>query len=70
MQLNSTVGYAGDVRETAVPADLLERTSLIGPAGYVKERMEAYRAAGVTMLNVRPVGADPLSDLEQLRGWL
>ncbi|GAA1227182.1 LLM class F420-dependent oxidoreductase [Pseudonocardia alaniniphila] len=59
-----------DEAAAAVPADLLERTSLIGPASYVKERVEAYRAAGVTMLNVRPVGPDPLADLEQLRDWL
>lgn len=53
-----------------VPAQLLELTSLIGSAGYVKERVEAYRAAGVTMLNVQPIGPDPLRDLTQLRGWL
>ena len=32
----------------AVPAELLEETSLIGPAGYVQERIAAYREAGVT----------------------
>ena len=53
-----------------VPAALLERTSLIGPAGHVKERVAAYREAGVTILNVNPIGADPIADLEQLRGWL
>ncbi|HWN36793.1 MAG TPA: LLM class F420-dependent oxidoreductase [Pseudonocardia sp.] len=53
-----------------VPAALLERTSLIGPAGHVKERVAAYREAGVTILNVNPIGADPVADLEQLRGWL
>ena len=53
-----------------VPAELLERTSLIGPAGHVKERVAAYREAGVTILNVNPIGADPIADLEQLRDWL
>jgi len=53
-----------------VPARLLEHTSLIGPAGYVKERVAAYREAGVSILNVAPIGADPTADLEQLRGWL
>jgi len=53
-----------------VPAALLERTSLIGPAGHVKERVAAYREAGVTILNVNPIGTDPVADLEQLRGWL
>lgn len=59
-----------DEAAAAVPAGLLERTSLIGPAGYVKERVEAYRAAGVTFLNVQPVGPDPVRDLERLRAWL
>ncbi|GHF75855.1 F420-dependent oxidoreductase-like protein [Amycolatopsis bartoniae] len=36
----------------AVPAELLEAISLIGPAGYVKERLAAYAAAGVTTLQV------------------
>jgi F420-dependent oxidoreductase-like protein len=54
----------------AVPAELLEETSLIGPPGYVKERIAAYREAGVTVLNVTPVGHDPLSTLSQLREWV
>ncbi|HEY5250640.1 MAG TPA: LLM class F420-dependent oxidoreductase [Acidimicrobiales bacterium] len=54
----------------AVPAELLEKTSLIGPAGYVKERIAAYKEAGVTVLNVTPVGHDPLATLSQLREWV
>ncbi len=38
-----------------VPADLLERTSLIGPEGYVRERLAAYRESGVTTVNVTPL---------------
>jgi F420-dependent oxidoreductase-like protein len=53
----------------AVPAELLEKTSLIGPAGYVKERLAAYREAGVTVLNVTPVGPDPHRVIEQLKEW-
>jgi F420-dependent oxidoreductase-like protein len=34
----------------ALPTELLEAISLIGPAGYVKERLAAYREAGVTTL--------------------
>jgi F420-dependent oxidoreductase-like protein len=59
-----------DEAAAAVPAELVERTSLIGPAGYVKERVAAYREAGVTILNVTPVGPDPTRDLERLRAWL
>lgn len=45
--------------EAAVPAELLERTSLIGPESYVRDRVQAYRDAGVTILNVTPLGPDP-----------
>ena len=41
--------------EALVPADLVERTSLIGPESYVRERIAAYREAGVTTLNVTPL---------------
>jgi F420-dependent oxidoreductase-like protein len=41
--------------EALVPAELVERTSLIGPDGYVAERLAAYREAGVTTLNVTPL---------------
>src|ERR1700689_1887223 len=41
--------------EAAVPEEFLELTSLCGPAGYVKERVEAYREAGVTHLQVPPI---------------
>jgi hypothetical protein len=34
---------------------------LCGPASYVRERLAAYREAGVTVLNVDPAGPDPLS---------
>jgi F420-dependent oxidoreductase-like protein len=39
----------------AVPAELARAMSLIGPAGYVKERVEAYRSAGVTCLLASPI---------------
>ena len=41
--------------EALVPAGLVERTSLIGPESYVRERLAAYREAGVTTLNVTPL---------------
>lgn len=51
----------------AVPDELLAATSLIGDPGYVRERVDAYREAGVTTLNVTPVGPDPVRVIEQLR---
>ncbi|MGI8750772.1 MAG: LLM class F420-dependent oxidoreductase [Acidimicrobiales bacterium] len=41
--------------EAKVPAEFLELTSLVGPASYVAERIEAMAAAGVTHLQVTPI---------------
>ncbi len=51
----------------AVPEELLRSTSLIGDRGYVRERVDAYREAGVTTLNITPVGPDPVRVIEELR---
>lgn len=56
--------------EAAVPAEFCELVTLAGPAGYVRDRIEAYREAGVTMLSVAPVGDDPLRLFEQVKQWL
>ncbi len=42
----------------AVPDDLVRNVSLIGPRGYVKERIAAFAEAGVTTLLATPVTAD------------
>jgi F420-dependent oxidoreductase-like protein len=44
-----------DEAAALVPAELVELTSLIGPESYVRERIAAYREAGVTTLNVTPL---------------
>ena len=59
-----------DEAAALIPADLVEKTALIGPAGYVAERLEAFRAAGVTTLNVTPLAATHaarLADIERVR---
>jgi F420-dependent oxidoreductase-like protein len=56
--------------EAAVPAELLEKTNLIGPEGYIKERIAAYREAGVTVLSVSPIGPDPVGIIEKIRSWV
>ncbi|MHB8439863.1 MAG: LLM class F420-dependent oxidoreductase [Acidimicrobiales bacterium] len=64
--------YLGGEKDKAaalVPGELLEKTSLVGPPGYIKERIAAFREAGVTVLNVTPIGADPLRVIEQLKEW-
>jgi F420-dependent oxidoreductase-like protein len=55
-----------DEAAAAVPAEMLHNTNLVGPAGHVKERIAAYREAGVTHLQISPVG-DPTRTVEQLR---
>jgi len=47
-----------DEAAVAVPDDLARAVSLIGPAGYVKERISAFAEAGVTTLSVSPVGTN------------
>jgi F420-dependent oxidoreductase-like protein len=54
----------------AIPAEFVERTSLIGSAGYVRDRVAAFAEAGVTVLNVQPIGPNPAGDLAQLRAML
>ncbi len=45
--------------EALVPTEWLEAANLVGPASYVKERLAAFAEAGVTHLNMVPVGDDP-----------
>jgi hypothetical protein len=49
---------------------MLELTSLIGPESYVKERIQAYAEAGVTMLSITPLGGDPVDTVEKLKSWV
>ena len=39
----------------ALPDDFIDRATLIGPPGFVRERIAALRAAGITHLHVNPV---------------
>jgi F420-dependent oxidoreductase-like protein len=59
-----------DEAAALVPAELVEKTSLVGPHGWVKERLAAYREAGVTTLNVTalsPTHERRVQDIETLR---
>lgn len=59
-----------DEAAALVPAELVEKTSLIGPHGYVKERLAAFREAGVTTLNVTalsPTHERRVKDIETIR---
>ena len=55
----------------AVPDELVRDVSLIGTPGFVKERVAAFREAGVTTLNVVPIAgtaAERVKLIETLRG--
>jgi F420-dependent oxidoreductase-like protein len=48
-----------DEAAAAVPAELVAGTTMVGPPGLVRDRLAAYREAGVTILNIRPIGPEP-----------
>jgi F420-dependent oxidoreductase-like protein len=57
----------------AVPDDLVRDTSLVGPKGYVAERLAAFAEAGVTTLQVTSLGhthEKRVRAIETLRGIL
>jgi F420-dependent oxidoreductase-like protein len=59
-----------DEAAAAVPAEFAELTNLVGPAGYVRERLQAFKEAGVTTLNVTPIGENPAALIGQVKEWL
>jgi alkanesulfonate monooxygenase SsuD/methylene tetrahydromethanopterin reductase-like flavin-dependent oxidoreductase (luciferase family) len=54
----------------ALPDDFIDRATLIGPPGYVRERIAALRAAGITHLHVNPVGSDVPGLLARVKEWI
>ena len=36
----------------------------------MRERIRAYKAAGVTRLSVNPIGDDPLGLIEKVKAWV
>jgi F420-dependent oxidoreductase-like protein len=65
--------YLGGEKKAAaamVPAELVAGMSLIGSEAFVRGRIAAYQASGVTILNVQPIGPNGLRDVETVAGWL
>jgi F420-dependent oxidoreductase-like protein len=57
----------------AVPDELIRSVSLVGPRGYVKERLAAYAEAGTTTLLLQPLSDDRTETLrfvEEVRALL
>ena len=56
--------------EAVVPMELLELGNLVGPESYVKERIAAFREAGVTNLQVIPVADDAPALVSKVKEWV
>lgn len=59
-----------DEAAAALPAEWLELSQLVGPPSLIKERLAAYREAGVTVLSVNVVGPNPTEQVERLRALI
>jgi F420-dependent oxidoreductase-like protein len=59
-----------DEAAALVPSEFLKLTNLCGPEGFVRERIEAYAASGVSVLNIIPVGGNPTATIEKLKTWV
>ena len=51
----------------AVPFDFIDRTSLLGPADRIADRMQALAESGVTTLTLAPYGATAEERVASLR---
>ena len=56
--------------EALIPIDWLEAANLVGPASYVKERIAAFKEAGVTNLGLTPATDDPAGTIAQVKEWV
>jgi len=56
-----------DEAAAAVPGEWLRLSNLVGPKSLIKERIGAYKEAGVTVLSVNPVGPDAVGTIETLK---
>jgi F420-dependent oxidoreductase-like protein len=53
--------------EALIPLEFLEATNLVGPESFVKERIAAFREAGVTNLQIAPAADDPVALIAQMK---
>jgi F420-dependent oxidoreductase-like protein len=59
-------GNPGDAM-AAIPDELIDMITLAGPPDVVRDRLRAYRDAGVGTVSIAPMGRTPEEALEQLR---
>jgi F420-dependent oxidoreductase-like protein len=53
-----------------VPADFLRDTAMVGDEGFVRDRIKAFKEAGVTRLSITPVGENRIELVEKVRSWI
>ena len=54
----------------ALPDDFIDKVTLVGPEGHVRERIAALQENGITHLHVNPMTQDTPKLLEKLKGWI
>ena len=50
----------------AVPDEMVMKTAVLGDEAHVRERIEKYRAAGISELTLHPLGASPAENIDIL----
>ena len=53
----------------AIPDEFLAATNLVGTEGFIKDRLAAFKEAGVTSLTVHPAAENPLALVAQIKEW-
>ena len=61
-------GHKGEAA-ALIPDEYLQATTMAGDVGFIKDRIEAYREAGVTRLAITPIGENPLEIVEMVKAW-
>jgi alkanesulfonate monooxygenase SsuD/methylene tetrahydromethanopterin reductase-like flavin-dependent oxidoreductase (luciferase family) len=63
---------AGERRaaEAAIPQQLLEFSNFVGPSSLIRDRVDAFRAAGATTLLVEPIGENRVESIKAMRSIL
>jgi hypothetical protein len=56
-----------DEAASKLPGEWIMNANLVGTPGFIKERVAAFKEAGVTVLSVNPIGPDPVGQVEKLR---
>ena len=59
-----------DEAAAKIPSEWLLNSHLVGPKNFVKERLAAFKEAGVTVISVNPIGPNAVQQVELLRSLI